>query len=620
MALAVGKIVKKLEEVVHFRVGANGEKHKIVLQPHERMYATDGISIYLPQKESLFSSEKDNERFIADTTAHESDHIHEYKEFFGGAFEELFLQEKNIVQEYLQKNFSELKENPALAGWIDNIVKDRRIDAQRREQLPGSKRVAELLDGVASYLRPSTHGMSELDAVREQYLQKALLGKTLEPVQEKYQKLLEEIVKITNTAESIEKDKEAVTGIYNKFKENFDITQPISKLPPMPGRSDQSQTPQPQQGYGGQTQPREGRDEGEKRPKSMNENYDGQSGKKGEKSGEGKMKEEKEKDKGKKKDKNKGDKDKNEKKNKGDKKEPKDNRDNGCDLREPEKERERDQFYREMQETHGMHVHVLKPDMKRVDYQVVSDFRNEYTGEIESMKRVFRRLRLKHYGEKRDFHGQDLDYEEFMQSDLEQRVTGVSKVEKYFKAEIQNRQRAAFGIHADISGSTRGNIIQGIKAALCIVGNALSASDHQYGLYASSDDLYVIKAPDEKWSDGINGKIASLTSLHEGIYFHKTSSIIADDIKRVGGNPRGLIIISDFELNDDPGEAKKLVKSLYDAKIYPLLIAIGEEHEGNARMLTEDLGHEFYSVVPVDKLYTLPQEMFRLFKAFGVAR
>ncbi len=267
-----------------------------------------------------------------------------------------------------------------------------------------------------------------------------------------------------------------------------------------------------------------------------------------------------------------------------------------------------------------MYVHVLKPDMKREDYQASSAFRNEYTGEIESMKRVFRRLRLKHYGEKRDFHGQDLDYEEFMQSDLEQRVTGISKVEKYFKAEIQNRQRAAFGIHADISGSTQGNIIWGIKAALSIVGNALSVSDHHYGLYASSDDLYVIKAPDEKWSEGINGKIASLTSLRGGIYFHKTSSIIADDIKRVGGNPRGIIIMSDFELNDDAGGAKNLVKSLYDAKIYPLLIAIGEEHEGNARMLTEDLGHEFYSVVPVDKLYTLPQEMFRLFKSFGVAR
>ena len=152
------------------------------------------------------------------------------------------------------------------------------------------------------------------------------------------------------------------------------------------------------------------------------------------------------------------------------------------------------------------------------------------------------------------------------------------------------------------------------------MGNALAVSEHNYALYASEDSLYVLKSPVEKWRDEINTNIAGLKSGQGGIYLRATSSIIADDLKRVEGSPKGLIIISDFEVCGEKGDEKTICKELFDRKIYPFLIAIGEEHEENAREMVEDLGEEHYSSIPTNKIEELPEEVFRLFKTYGISR
>jgi len=578
----------KLEKVVDFRVGEGAsEKHEII--PRSGMTpATDGTDIFLPEFEGKFESERDNELALSDFTAHEADHIVEYEDYFGTEINSFREGNSNVVQKYHQRNYAELEENPALAGWIDNIVKDFRIDSQRKNQLPGVNRFwNETLLLAARYMRPSIKRMSQLDSFREQFLQKTLLEETVDEVPEDKRKLLEEVVKLSQSSSSIYQDSRVVKKIYQKFKNNFDITQPIKRLPPRHNTGDNSRTQgSPQQGYQGQCQPREGRDPNEKKPKKLS-------------------KEENKKKIGDPKD--------NEKDKSGG------NKDSG-DGGYIDKEKAREDFYDKIGEENGIRVRVLKPDITKKVLETEERFENKYVGETESMKRIFRQLQARFYGEKRDFEGQELDYEEFMQGELESRITGIRRDRRVFRKEVENRQRAVWGIHADTSGSTSGKIIEGIKAAFYIFGNGLSTSEHQYGLYSSSDDLYVLKSPDEKWNENVNRKITSLKSGGGGIYLDATSQVIAADLKRVGGNPKGLIIISDFEVCGDEKREKAIVRELYDAKIHPFLIAIGEEHEENAKRLTEDIGSDHYSVIPLDKLHELPNEMFRLFKTYGIAK
>ena len=268
-------------------------------------------------------------------------------------------------------------------------------------------------------------------------------------------------------------------------------------------------------------------------------------------------------------------------------------------------------------------VSYVKPTITTESTRKEREFRDRYAGESESMKRIFRQLQLKHYGDRRDFEGQELDYETYMQDELESRVTGIKGNGRHFRRETRNEQKPTFGIHADISGSTRGQIIEGIRAAFYIMGNALSVSDWNYGLYASGNELGVIKEPHKKWSDEINHSIMNLEAGNlgsGGIYLNSTSSVIGADLARTEGSPKGLIIVSDFQVCGGKTEERMAAKKLYDQKIYPFLIAIGENHETNAAEMAREIGSEHYSVIPLNKLHELPTEMFRLFKTFGIAR
>src|SRR3989344_5514622 len=147
------KLLGKLEKLIDLRIGEGAsEKYHLVLQDDKSCPSTDGIKIFLPRRESHFTAERDNELSIANSTAHEADHIREYNEYFGAETEQLRKKKTNLVQEFGKRNYSKLTENPALAGWIDNIVKDRRIDAERKAQFPGIKRhYEEVLKPAARY-------------------------------------------------------------------------------------------------------------------------------------------------------------------------------------------------------------------------------------------------------------------------------------------------------------------------------------------------------------------------------------------------------------------------------------------------------------------------------------
>jgi hypothetical protein len=598
------RILGKLEKMIDFRIRREAsKKYPIILKEPDSCPATDGTQIFLPRKETRFKSERDNELSVANYTAHEADHIREIEFYFGEEVNGLREQKTNLVQEFHERNYLELKENPALAGWIDNIVKDRRIDAERKEQLPGVKRhYKEVLVTAAEYFRPSIKGMSELDAFREQYLQKSLIGKVVEPIPEKYEKLLEEVVLITSTADSINKDKEVVTNIYNLLKKNFDINQPISRLPSLFGTGNHSQ-PAPndksggkpsqsqpsQKGYGKEVKPRENREGDGKKTKRMEDgkekyykpNKDKKEGEEGD-----------------------------DKKNKKEEASGNDKKENSAD------------FYKKAEKEYGIKIKMVEPDFSEKVLEKERAFREEYAGEIESMKKIFRKLYLKHYGEKRDFQGQELDYSDYMQSELESKVTGIRGNGKYFSAEILNKQRPAWAVLADITPSTEQHgIIDQIRAGLFINGESLKVTDWPIGLFGFSGNyLYVIKDFSDKYGPEVSNKIIKLKREDSGgTYMASPVRTIGSLLRRQKEHPKGITIITDGE-DQNISEAKKALKEVYDQKMYPFLIIIGEEFEKYAKELTEDIGLEHYSIIPRDKVYEIPEEMFRLFKTFGIAR
>ena len=592
--LHTNKILSKLERIVEFRLGDDVKyKPPIVLRPDSFIFgqacpATDGSQIFLPRREKHFTSERDNELFLAYVTGHEADHIRECEEYFGTEIEELREKEVQLGQEYHKRNFFELTENPALAGWIDNIVKDRRIDAQRGEQMPGGKRFDEkVIKPSAKYLRPSIKGMSELDAFREQFLQRTLLGTTVEPVPKKYRALLGEIVNISYRAGSIHQDKEAVTQIYQKLKEHFDITQPILKLPSLFGTGDNSQSQgSPQQGYNKDVKPREGRDEKDKKPEKLSE-------------GEGKTK-----------------------KYDSPGKDNKERRDGKKDEEPNKDDKDRTSLYEQAEQKYDIEIYVVEPEFSESVAKMEEFLRDKYAGEIESMKRIFRQLQLKHYGEKRDFQGEELDYGDYMQADLEHKVTGIKGNGRYFKTVTQNEQRPAWAVLADISPSTdpsHYNIIEQIKASLLIQGEALGVTDFPFGLFAFSGDFYIVKDFPENYGPETSNKIISVERDEGGTYLGPSLRVVGSLLKRQKERPKGITIITDGE-SQYIDDAKAAMNEMYDQKMYPFLIVIGSEFEKYAKHLTSDIGHEHYSIIERDRVYELPGEIFRLFKTYGIAR
>lgn len=591
-------ISKKLEQIIDFRVGeGSSERHPIVAK-RGMTPATDGSSIFLPEAEGTFESERNNELALANFTAHESDHIVEYGDYFGGEIGKFREGESNIVQEYHQRNYLELTENSALAGWIDNIVKDHRIDSRRRKQLPGVNRFyKDSLTDAVKYLRPSTAKMSDLDAFREQFLQQTLIEETVETVPKERRQLLEETVALAQSSDSIHQDPEVVKQIYQRFKENFDITQKIKRLPSKHNTGNNSKTQgSPQDGYQGQVQPREGRNPNEKKPKQLSE-----------KARDGKKLYEPD-DKAK------------DKKGAGE-----DEKDKNQSLDERGKEelyrQDRNALYKRISEDQGIDVVQVKPLDNPKIREATHKNKMNYAGEIESMRRIFRQLKLRHYGTKRDFEGAELDYEALMQGELEAKVTGVQRERRIFVKETQNERRPTWAVLADVSRSTgqgHFNIIDPIKSALFIQGEALSASDCPFGLFTFSDGLYVLKDFTEQYTENTADKIMSAKPLN-GTALGQSLYAVGDLLRRQKEQPKGVTIVTDGQAND-MDYARDAITDLHKGKIHPFLIVIGKNLEDYAKDLTSQIGGEHYSVVEKNKLYELPNEMFRLFKTYGIAR
>jgi len=660
------KIKPELQRVVNFRIedGAS-EKYPLVFDKKTLLsfisgpaIFTDGEKIHLPVQFGLARNDSDNEMMLASAVRHESDHIKEFIKLHEQLADSEEYDSKRINR-FLEDFFlqDQFKENPTLAHEIFNVVEDNRIDRKARRELPGLRKFSEEKEKPI-YLarRPSPKYLmkkgKELNAFREFFLQKTLLDKTIDEVPSKYKNLLEECVAIAQDAEDndIHASLDSTAKIYQKFKENFDIKQPIPRLPSYAGRGHDKLSPGIPRNYRGQVKPREGREDQEKlTPQSKKKPANQQKGSSQKESRERRPKSEREEasskvEKDKKhqqelkakenttRKKDKASKEVGKEKGKPQKTEEKKNKE------KKEKDLRKDQW--KYVQSGGPFVRIVprpssgvilrRPPSSQVDIENAHKIIEEYNGEIRAIESYFRRLEERYRGKKRAKQGEEINIGEYVQAELEYEATGVKPNKKMFRKRARIKKKAAWAILADISSSTGFGfgykIIDYIKGALLIQGEALNYSGYPFGIFAFhsggrllkeminyKDTVHIVKDFKENYSEDSRGRIMSLYP-YGGTLMVNAIEYIAQKLKEVEGKPKGFSIITDGE-PDSPEAVKDVLSKLSDNDILPFLFVIGQEHEKCARSLIDD-----YVIIKRDRIGELPNEVLRIFTTYGIIK
>ncbi|MCD6317486.1 hypothetical protein J7M02_00270 [Candidatus Aerophobetes bacterium] len=662
------KIENELQRVVDFRIGNGASKrHSFVFDKKNPflpgpLIFTDGEKIHIPAQFNLTSNDTDNQMLIASAVRHESDHIKEFMKLH----RELSGKEEydsTVINRFLEDFFlqSQFKENPTLAHEIFNVVEDNRIDHKAREELPGLKQFSEQKEKPI-YLskRPSPKYLmkrrKELDAFRELFLQKTLLDKTVDEPSPKHRELLKDCVRIAKSAEGkdINASLEATEKIYAKFKENFDITPPIPRLPPFAGRDHDRLSPGVPKNYRGEIKPGEGREEnkqdlGKQRQKAKSGKEKSKQDLTGEKSkaesGEKEESKELKKEKGSEEDKKEEFREKEGKRKeskekiekiKGEEKTKKEK--DSLEKKRKEENSKKDRYsyigsrgpFIRIVPKPSPGVNLRVPHPRKEDIDSAQEIINKYSGEIRAIESYFKRLEQRYRGKKTAREGEEINIREYVQAELEYEATGIRSNRKMFRKRARIKRKAAWAALADISASTAFGfgyrIIDCIKDALLIQGEALNYSNYPFGIFAFhsggtvleqlteyKDTVYLIKNFNEKYTEETRGRIMSL-SPYGGTLMVNAIEYISKNLREVEGRPKGLSIITDGE-PDNPRAVRYSLKKLQEDDILPFLFVIGSEHERYAKSLVDN-----YIIIKRDKLNELPREVLRIFTTYGIIK
>jgi hypothetical protein len=482
--------------------------------------------------------------------------------------------------------------------------------------MPGTKKIFEQKREMFLKRRPSTRGMRDLDKFRELLLQKLLLKETKEPLEGyEYKELLSECESYANEAlgRGFKASLEAAERIYQKLRENFDITQPIRKLPGLPGRGCHHGGAGGSCATGGGSS-KDQQDQGRLRippPNYSNENCgccDGNVGKP---------------------DDNKRDKD-----NKGNGGKPSDNdTDKGNKGKAKPKNKSDDDKSGGSENDKGDYSRVSSGDTSadfdaiecgielielepgESDTGWIKSTLRKYDAEIQKTKMILRDIDSRINRKRLYEEGDEIDIEEYIQNELERKANNGSSDNRFFIKPVK-RKRVAWAVLADITESTKeDHIIDDIKDAVLVQGEALNGLDYPYALYAfNSDDrdiVYVIKNFDQRYDDKVRRKIQSLspdgyTKMSDAIRY------VARKLSRHRKDVNVLTVITDGE-SQYQSDCRKALGEAFEKDVYPFLIVIGKEHEEYAESLTKN-----YLVIEDAK--DLPKELLHLLSKYGMCR
>ncbi|NQS89015.1 hypothetical protein HQ584_04415 [Patescibacteria group bacterium] len=270
------------------------------------------------------------------------------------------------------------------------------------------------------------------------------------------------------------------------------------------------------------------------------------------------------------------------------------------------------------------------PHPKEEDIDKAREIISKYSGEIRVIESHFKRLEQRYRGKKMAREGEEINIREYVQAQLEYEATGIRPDKKMFKKRARIKRKAAWAILADTSASTAFGfgyrIIDYIKEALLIQGEALSYSNYPFGIFAFhsggtvleqlmnyKDTVYLIKNFNEKYTEQTRARIMSLNP-YGGTLMVNAIEHITKNLREIEGRPKGLSIITDGE-PDNPRAVRDALKKLEDDGILPFLFVIGSEHERCAKSLVDN-----YIIIRRDRLNELPSEVLRIFTTHGIIK
>jgi len=564
---------RKLSQIVDFRV-ARGAKLEYPIEENSSITTpgTDGKKIYLP---SFYPF---SEEWLAYTVRHEADHIGELIKFswqLAGKNQPQAAQQ--FIEEFFQK--PEFEENPSLAYEIFNVVEDARIDSKAKSELPGAWEIFEkekprLMERNKKIVGSAWPTLSELDKFRQWFIERNFLGETVEEVDEKWKELLAQCEEYAREAQGKDfpASLEATRKIYQKFKENFEIRIKLKGLPQLLGKN---------QPLGGIKIPSEKR--AEARP---SEDQKDKKGKEPQPTDQ-KLKQPKEDKKGKSQ----------EKKAEIQNREPKYGKPSIGKSPWLNEDRE-----------------ILKPAFGQLEGMgEIGKIINRHAGEIEGTIRVFRQLRKEALLPKRSKEGQEVDLQDYIQSELKKEATGIFSSEPIFVTERKHKLNPGWAILLDVSGST-GDILEEIKAAAIILAEALKRSNYQFGLFAfrsnelGKDTLYPLKNLNEKYSEASVKRILALESWG-GTGMADSLGYLAKELIGLKCDPKGIIVVTDGEPNR-LWPVQRVLEEIHKKRIFSIFICIGVHLPSLAEIVKE------YIWLDQHQIDDLPSELLRIFRVY----
>ena len=244
-----------------------------------------------------------------------------------------------------------------------------------------------------------------------------------------------------------------------------------------------------------------------------------------------------------------------------------------------------------------------------------------YRGMVLQIKRQFERIRQEQALLRRQREGNDIDLDAAVES-FTDRQAGLYPSDRLFVCSRKNKRNISTAFLIDLSGSTSGWINEMERAALLILSEAMEVLQDRFAIYGFSGrtrkrcELYRIKGFDEPYGDPIKRRIAGLRPLEYtrlGPPIRRITELLHDEEART----KLLITLSDGKPEDYDGYKgdygiEDTREALLEAKrlgIHPFCITIDKAEHSY-------LSHMYGAVnfVFIDDLSKLPVKVPEVYR------
>lgn len=260
--------------------------------------------------------------------------------------------------------------------------------------------------------------------------------------------------------------------------------------------------------------------------------------------------------------------------------------------------------------------HVKKGNEAFVDKTL-----EKYIGLVHLIRRQFEMLRPQYRKLKRQFYGEEIDIDAFIEAKADMKA-GVTPSEKLYIKTDKRERDIAVAFLVDLSGSTTGWVIETEKEALVLMCEALQILGDKYAIFGFSGrtrkqcDFYKIKDFEETYSKEIKARISGMDASD---YTRMGPPIrhLNDILEKESAKIKIMIILSDGkpeDFDEYKGEVgiEDTRKALIEAKrkhIRPFCITIDK---GASDYISRMYGDVSYIIL--DDIKDLPRKLPEVYR------